>query len=159
MTADPVFAQRIVRLAITSGLVLPLIWFLAATTLDTHLVIRASLGGGWILMPSILGLSLKSPRLRYGLIVPSALVSVALLGICGTALPEDKLASLGWLLVTGGILFGGVLGMWFWFRWAPVPSALVEPFSRGRWALIGVHISLIVAGLVLVGLAATTLTR
>ncbi len=150
MTADPMFARRVVRLAITSAFILALIWFLVASTLQTHPVIQGGLAGGWFLMPSILGLSLRSPRLRYALIVPFALVSAALLAVCATALPKDTVASVGWLLVTGGVLFGGVLGAWFWFRWAPVPIALIQPFSRGRWALISVHVSLIVAGLVLV---------
>jgi hypothetical protein len=53
------------------------------------------------------------------------------------------------VLVTAGVLLGGVLGLWFWYRLLPVPAALDDPFSRGRWTLIAVHVSLIVVGLVL----------
>jgi hypothetical protein len=56
--------------------------------------------------------------------------------------------------MTAGVLFGGVLGIWFWMRLLPVPPALDDPFSRGRWAMIAIHIALIVAGL---ALAATSL--
>ncbi len=154
MTADAAFAKRVTRLAITSALVLGCIWVLSAATLQAPPVVGAALAGGWILMPSILGLSLRWPRLRYALLVPSALVAVALLAICATALPRDDLARIGWLLVTGGVLLGGVLGVWFWFRWLPVPTGLSDPFSPGRWALIAVHVSLIVAGLALVSLSA-----
>lgn len=156
MSSDPIFARRVVRLAITSGFVLAFLWFLSATTLDAHPFISGGLAGGWLLMPSILGLSLRWPRLRYALIAPSLLVTLALVGICTTALPEDAIASTGWLLVTSGVLMGGVFGIWFWFRWMPVPSWLVDPFSRGRWILIALHVWLIAAGLALVSLPAVT---
>jgi hypothetical protein len=145
-------------LAITSGFVLAFIWLLSAATLQAHPMIDGALAGGWLLMPSILALSLRWPRLRYALIVPSSFVSVALVAICATELPEDIVAGTGWLLVTVGVLFGGVLGAWFWFRWMPVPTSLVDPFSLGRWALIAVHVSPIVAGLALISLSAVRLT-
>ncbi len=154
MEAGAAFSRRVARLAVTSALVLPLIWLLSAATLRANALIGAGLAAGWLLMPSILGLSLRRPRLRYALIVPSFFVSVALLAICLTALPDDHVASAGWLLMTGGVLLGGVLGIWFWFRWMPVPARLRDPFSTGRWALIVAHVSLIVAGLVLVGFSA-----
>ncbi len=154
MTADRIFARRVVRLAITSAFVLAFIWFLSAATLQAHPMIGSGLAGGWLLMPSILGLSLRWPPLRHALILPSSLVTLALLAICATALPDDEVASTGWLLVTSGVLFGGVLGAWFWYRWMPVPIRLVDPFSRGRWALIVVHVSLILAGVTLVSLSA-----
>ena len=53
------------------------------------------------------------------------------------------------MLVTAGILLGSVLGLWFWYRLLPVPSALDDPFSPGRWTLIGIHIAMIVLGLML----------
>ncbi|MCZ6857442.1 MAG: hypothetical protein O7F70_05540 [Gemmatimonadetes bacterium] len=155
MTTDPRFARRVLRLAITSAFVLALIWILCQATLQTRPAIGRSLAGGWLLMPTILGLSLRWPRLRYGLVVPSTLVTGALLAICVTALPENNVAISGWLLVTGGVLLGVVLGAWFWFRWMPVPTGLTDPFSRGRLVLIVAHVSLIVTGLGLVGLAAT----
>src|SRR5258705_3506204 len=95
-------------------------------------------------MPSILALSLRRPRLRYALILPSSLVTVALVAICVTALPEGQVARAGWVLITTGVFLGGILGAWFWFRWLPVPAALADPFSRGRRALIASHGCLIV---------------
>ena len=107
-------------------------------------------------MPTILGLSLRWPRFRYGLVVPATLVTGALLAICATALPENHVAVSGWLLVTGGVLLGGVLGVWFWFRLLPVPTDLTDPFSGGRLALIVVHVGLIIIGLGLVGFVAVS---
>jgi hypothetical protein len=52
------------------------------------------------------------------------------------------------------MLLGGFLGIWFWFRWLSVPELLDYPFSRGRWLLIGVHVALIVTGLIVVGVRA-----
>ena len=105
-------------------------------------------------MPAILWFSLRRPRLRYGLALPSALVTAALLVICATALPADAFAQAGWLLLTAGILVGGLLGFWFWFRWLPVPASLHEPFAPGRWLLVAIHVALVVVGLLLAGLAA-----
>lgn len=53
-------------------------------------------------------------------------------------------------MTTAGVLMGGVLGLWFWFRLVPVPRFLDDPFSPGRWALVTAHIILIVAGLGLI---------
>ena len=154
MRADPRFAGRVRRLARTSVVALGLIWLLAETTLDAHPAIGAALAGGWIGMPAILWFSLRRPRLRYGLALPSALVTAALLVICATALPTDAFAQAGWLLLTAGILVGGLLGFWFWFRWLPVPASLHEPFAPGRWLLVAIHVALVVVGLLLAGLAA-----
>jgi hypothetical protein len=110
-------------------------------------------------MPSILALSLSRPRLRYALIVPSLLVTLALLTISLVVPPGSVIQRVGWALMTGGVLLGGSLGVWFWFRWLPVPSFLVDPFSRMRWGLIGLHVCLIVIGIALVGLSASGLAR
>jgi hypothetical protein len=154
LTDDPAFARRVVRLARTSVVALGYIVLLWAITLDTAAIIGFGLALGWVLMPTILWLSLRLPKLRCALIIPSSLVSVALLAICLTALPADPVARAGWVSITIGILFGGLLGMWFWFRWAPVPAQLNDPFSPGRWMLVGAHIAMIVVGLLLVTLAA-----
>ena len=154
LTDDPAFARRIIRLALVSSIALGLVWLLANVTLDEHPSVGASLALGWLMMPSILLLSLRRPRLRYALAIPSALVGVPLLIICATSLPDGQVARTGWLLLTAGILSGGVLGIWFWFRWMPVPGWLHAPFSPGRWALIGIHVALVVSGLVIVGVAA-----
>ncbi len=156
LTSDPEFARRVIRLALTSSIALGLVWLLAILTLDLHPGVSASLALGWISMPSILLLSLPRPRLRYALAIPSALVAVPLLIICATKLPDDAIARTGWLLLTAGILSGGVLGIWFWFRWLPVPASLHAPFSAGRWSLIGLHVALVVSGLVLISVSALT---
>ena len=154
LTGDAAFARRIIRLAFVSSIALGLVWLLATVTLDAHPGLNASLALGWLLMPSILMMSLRRPRLRYLLAIPSGLVGVPLLIICASELPAEQIARTGWLLLTAGILSGGVLGVWFWFRWLPVPAWLHEPFSPGRWALVALHVSLVVLGLVLVGVSA-----
>lgn len=154
MTTDPAFARRVARLSLTSAVALGLVWLLAAATLRAHAAIGACLAGGWLLMPTILWLSLRWPRLRYALILPSTLVSASLVAICATALPRDAAARGGWLMLTAGILLGGALGIWLWLRWIPVPARLSDPFCRGRWLLILVHVLLVVAGLALIGVSA-----
>ena len=154
MTIDVRFDRRVIRLALESAVVHGFIWFLATAVLEANLAIRIGLLGGWVLMPLILGLSLRRPVLRYALVVPSSLVGLALLAICVTALPGDRVGRAGWVVMTAGVLLGGVLGVWFWFRWAPVPSRLHDPFSRGRLLLVGIHVSLIVSGILLAGVSA-----
>ncbi len=156
LTNDPGFARRIVRLALTSCVALGLVWWLAITTLEAHPATGISLAAGWLLMPSLLLLSLRRPRLRYALVLPSSLVGLPLLAISAGSLATEPAARAGWLLLSAGILLGGVLGIWFWFRWLPVPAFLHDPFSRGRWLLVGLHISLVVGGLALVGVSAMT---
>lgn len=151
MTADPRFAGRVVRLALTSLVALGLIFLLWAVMKQRSALIGAGLGAGWALMPSLLLLSLRWPEVRYGLVVPSASVGLGLVGLCLFDLPPSAAGSAGWILITCGVLFGGLLGAWFWFRWLPVPAALDDPYSRDRWVLIGIHVGLIVAGIVLVG--------
>lgn len=154
LTDDPAFDRRIIRLAIVSSFALGLVWLFAKATLDLSPGVRASLALGWLMMPSILLLSRRWPLLRYALAIPSMLVGVPLMIICATALPDGQMARTGWLALTAGILTGGLLGVWFWFRWLPVPSMFHEPFSPERWVLVGIHVVLVMAGLLLVGLAA-----
>jgi hypothetical protein len=156
MTADPRFAPRVKRLATTSLVALGLIWALAVVTLEAPPLVEAALAAGWVLMPTTLFASLARPRLRYGLVVPSTLVGVGLLAVSIGWLPADPIAAAGWLMMTAGVLMGGVLGLWFWYRLAPVPLRLDDPFSRGRWVLVWVHVALIVVGLML---ASFTLVR
>lgn len=152
LTGDPAFRRRVIRLAATSAVALGLIWWLARSTLRAGPAVEGVLVPGWVLMPGILTASLWWPRLRYALVVPSALVTVALVAICLTSLPVDPVLSVGWLLITAGVLLGGAMGLWFWFRWMPVPLKLADPFSPGRWAIIRLHVGLVVIGMVLVGL-------
>jgi hypothetical protein len=149
MTGDPRFAPRVKRLAFTSLVALGLVWGLAIATLEAPPLVDASLAAGWVLMPATLFASLVRPRLRYGLVVPSTLVGVGLLAVSIAWLPGDPVAAAGWLMMTAGVLMGAVLGLWFWYRLFPVPASLDDPFSKGRWGLVGLHIALIVVGLVL----------
>jgi hypothetical protein len=147
MTSDPRFARRVIRLAATSVIALGLIFFQYALMKGGSAPILIVLGAGWILMPAILVLSLRLPALRYGLAVPSVLVSFALAAICLGNIPSSATARSGWLLVTCGVWLGGLLGVWFWLRWLPVPASLSDPYSPGRWALIALHVGLVIAGL------------
>jgi hypothetical protein len=140
------------RLAAVSVVGLGLIFALAVTTLEAPWPLDAALALGWALMPALLAASLRRPRLRYALVVPSLLAGAPLLAVCVAWLPAADVAAAGWLLLTGGILLGGLLGLWFWFRALPVPQALDDPFSPGRWTLVGIHVGLIVAGLALAAL-------
>ncbi|HET6650640.1 MAG TPA: hypothetical protein VFH79_10855 [Candidatus Limnocylindria bacterium] len=154
LSADARFAGRVRRLAFTAVVALGVLWALATVTLEAPVAIDLALLLGWLSMPTLLFASLRDARWRYALVLPSALVGVPLLAICAFWLPEGPVAAAGWLLVTAGILLGSVLGLWFWYRLLPVPAALDDPFSPGRWTLISIHIGLIVAGL---ALAATAL--
>lgn len=146
LSNDRRMAGRVRRLARTAAVALGIIWWLAVSTLEAPPIIGASLLLGWASMPAILVMSLRRPRLRYALVLPSSLVGVPLLGITALFLPASAVAAAGWLLITAGILLGSALGLWFWYRVLPVPRALDDPFSAGRIALIGVHVALIVAG-------------
>jgi len=150
LSADAHFRWRVIRLTGVSIVALGLIWGLWAQTLDTSAWVGAALLAGWVLMPSLLALSLRWPQLRFGLVVPASLVSVALLAITIGWKPDHDLAAMGWIVLTLGIVLGGTLGLWFWFRVLPVPAALDRPFTPARWFLIGVHAALIVAGMALI---------
>jgi hypothetical protein len=154
LSDDRRMAGRVRRLARTAAVALGIIWWLAVSTLEAPPMVGASLLLGWASMPAILVMSLRRPRLRYALVLPSSLVGVPLLGISALFLPASAVAAAGWLLMTAGILLGSALGLWFWYRVLPVPRALDDPFSAGRIALIGVHVALIVAG---AALASTSL--
>ena len=159
MTGNPRFAVRVIRLAATSVVALGLLWVFQFATLDTHASAGICLAAGWALMPSLLVVSLRWPIVRYGLALPSTLVGFGLIVICLTGLPHDwGAARIGWLMTTAGVLMGGVLGLWFWFRLAPVPSFLDDPFGPSRWILVAIHIVLIVVGLGLIALGAVART-
>jgi hypothetical protein len=156
LTADARFAARIRRLIVISLVALAALLALATATVRVPVAAGAALAGGWLLMPACLALSLRRPRWRYALVVPATLVSAGLLAICAVALPQAPLARAGWLLATGGVLVGGLLGGWFWFRWAPVPRQLDDPFCTGRWIGVGLHAALVTAGIALVALSAAS---
>jgi hypothetical protein len=153
LTADPRFAPRVKRLALTSMVALGIIWALAVMTLQAPPLVDGSLAAGWVLMPATLFASLARPRLRYALVAPASLVGFSLLAISIAWLPAGVLPTLGWMLMTAGVTLGGMLGSWFWFRLLPVPPSLDDPYSPGRWALIGIHVAMIVLGIALAGSA------
>lgn len=146
LTRDPPFERRVRRLAAVSAVALGLIWGLAVSTLEAPTAVDLAFLVGWLLMPLTLAASLWRPRLRYALVLPASLVSIGLLAVCIGWLPSDPLAASGWLLMTGGVALGGGLGLWFWYRLLPVPVGLDHPYARGRWALVGIHVALIVSG-------------
>jgi hypothetical protein len=151
LSSDVAFSKRVIRLGLTSVVALGAIYVMARSTAGASRITGASLASGWLLMPSILFLSLWFPAVRYALVIPATLVTVPLMVITALALQAGSADAIGWLLITVGVLLGGLLGMWFWFRWIPVPRSLDDPFSRGRWLLIGAHVMLIVTGLIVVG--------
>jgi len=154
LTGDQHIRHRVLRLAAVSLVALGLVCGLGAATLEAPPAILASLALGWVLMPTVLAWSLREQQARYLLVVPSSLVTLGLLAICVGWMPASALASTGWMLMTIGVGLGGVLGLWLWFRVVPVPAALDDPLAPGRWALIAVHVGLVVIGW---ALAATAL--
>ncbi len=149
LTNDRRIRGRVQHLAGVSAVALGLITGLAASSPAVPALLVAPLALGWASMPAVLVWSLLDVRMRYLLAAPSALVTLGLLGICATALPAAPLAAAGWLLLTAGVLLGGALGLWTWYRLLPVPAAMDDPSSTGRWALITVHVVLVVGGWVL----------
>lgn len=153
MTGDARFEARVRRLAGVSSIALGVVFGLALASPVDAPYVRLAVALGWFLMPTILYASLWRPVLRYLLVLPATLVSLALLALVGLGVPAGLAASVGWILVTFGVLLGGALGLWFWYRLMPVPRELDDPFSAGRWTLIAVHVGLVVAGLALVALS------
>jgi hypothetical protein len=149
LTRDRRFDRRVARLTVVSAVALGLVWSLVVTTLEAPPEVEAAFAAGWLLMPTTLASSLLYPRLRYGLVLPASLVSIGLLAVCLGWLPADPAVAFGWILMTAGVALGGGLGLWLWYRLLPVPGALDDPFSAGRWALIATHVALIVGGFAL----------
>ena len=145
LTADRLFEHRVRRLVAVSAVALGVMWGLALAD-DAPMWVLVLLAIGWVSMPTVLALSLRRPAVRYALVVPATAVSVGLIGMT-LAAPDPT--AFGWSVLSVGILFGGSLGAWLWFRWLPVPRSLDDPFGTPRLTLVGVHI-----GLVLVGVAA-----
>ena len=146
LTGDRLFRHRVRRLVAISSVALGVIWGLAFVE-DPSTWVLVLLVVGWVSMPTILAASLNRPSLRYALIVPASAVSVGLIGLVMAA-PQDTV--IGWLFITAGILLGGSLGVWFWFRWLPVPRILDDPFGWPRMTLIGLHVALVLVGATLV---------
>lgn len=149
MSTDGRFRRRLRRLIVVSAVMLGSITLVAALSTDATPITIGLLTAGWLLMPTLLYAGLDRPRLRYSLMLPATLVSVGLIAVA-TGAESGSMAATGWWLVTSGVLFGGGLGSWFWYRWMPVPDGLDDPFSPGRITLIGIHVALIVIGLALV---------
>lgn len=149
MSSDGRFRMRLNRLVIVSTVVLGLIAILALMETETEWWALLLLFGGWGLMPSLLYAIRNQPRWRYLLTVPAILVTSGL-AVVTSGFTGSAIAHLGWGLITAGVVIGGGLGAWFWYRWMPVPEQLNDPFSSGRWLLVSVHVGLIVTGLALV---------
>jgi hypothetical protein len=149
MTSDRLFAGRIRRLTAVSSVALGVITILAFDAIGWRWGAAVMIGLGWITMPVTLAASLRRPPLRYLLVLPSSLVSI---GVLGTALTYSGggTSLVGWWMITAGIGLGASLGMWFWYRWAPVPARLDGPFSAARWGLIAIHVALVFVGALLV---------
>ncbi len=136
---------RVRRLATVSAVALGIVWWLSCEVDGAGLGEHAALIAGWLLMRATLVASLFDARARFLLALPASLVSLAVVRLAWLEFP-----SAGWTSLALGILLGGVLGAWCWFRWAPLPAALEDPSGPGRRALIAVHVTLIVAGILLV---------
>lgn len=146
LTGDRLFRHRVRRLVAISSVALGVIWGLAFVE-EAPFWVLAMLAVGWVSMPTILVVSLNRPFLRYALVVPAGAVSVGLIGMVMAA-PQDTVT--GWLLITSGIVLGGFLGVWFWFRWLPVPRILDDPFGWPRVTLVSLHLALVLVGAALV---------
>ncbi len=142
LTADAVFQRRIRRLVALSAVALGLMLWLAARD-GAQWWVLALIGVGWVLMPTFLALSLSKPRVRYMLIVPATTVS---LGLIAMTLATEGSTRVGWMLLAFGVLSGGAFGIWFWYRWVPVPRLLDDPFGWPRLSLIALHLGLILWG-------------
>jgi hypothetical protein len=146
LTGDRLFRHRVRRLVAISSVALGVIWGLAFAE-DPPTWVLVLLAVGWASMPTILAASLNRPSLRYALVVPASAVSIGLIGMVMTT-PEET--AMGWLVITAGIMLGGFLGVWFWFRWLPVPRILDDPFGGPRMTLIGLHLALVLVGAAMV---------
>ena len=142
LTEDRLFRHRVRRLVAISTVALGVIWGLAFVD-DASAWILVFRVFALVSMPTILAAPQHQPSLRYALIVPATAVSVGLVGMVMIA--SDQTVT-GWFLITGGILLGGFLGVWFWFRWLPVPRILDDPFDWPRVALVSLHLALVLAG-------------
>lgn len=144
LTADAGMTRRVRRLVAVSAVALGVIVLLAVRDDGPGWVV-ALLAVGWVLMPVFLWASLSRPRLRYLLMLPATAVTI---GLVGMTIAAGGTSAVGWLILTLGIASGGFLGLWFWYRWFPVPFALDDPYGMPRIGLVGLHV-----GLVLVGVA------
>lgn len=146
---DPGFAARVRRLIIVSVVALGSISLLVVFAADSGWPPAALMITGWVLMPPLLASSLSKPKWRYLLPLPATTASVALL-LVAVESTGSSWARAGWWMMAGGLLTGGSLGVWFWYRWLPVPRPLDEPFSTGRWLLVSAHVGLVAIGWLLV---------
>ena len=149
LTRDPAFTRRVRRLVWISSIALGVITLLAVRDDASAWVIVLMLVG-WLLMPVLLHLSIDNPRLRRGLLVPGTSFT---LGGLGMAVATVGALSVGWWLIAAGLMLGGTQGVWFWFRWMPVPGHLDDPFAWPRLGVVGVHVALLLVGIAVVAAA------
>ncbi len=143
LTVDRSFTRRVRRLVWISLIALGAITWLAFQN-GAPAWVRALMITGWLLMPTLLALSIGNPKLRYGLLVPGAAFCVAVIGM---ALDSRGTQSVGWWIIAAGLTVGGSAGLWFWMRWLPVPRPFDDPYGVARLAVIGVHVALVLAGM------------
>ncbi len=148
-TAAVAMRRRIIRLASVSAVALGLIWWLAVDRTAAPAAATRALFAGWLLMPTVLVASLSHPVATRLLVVPSTLVTLPLAGMVALGWSPDGVARIAWAAIAGGVLLGGILGLWLWLGAFPRPKPLRDPRSPIRWALIVVHVAPIVVGLAL----------
>ena len=135
---------RALRLAAVSLVALAVVYRLAAIEPAAGPAERAMIGAGWLLMPLALVLVARVPRFRTILVLPASLATVGVFLVAAQTLP-----SAGWLALSVGLAFGGMLGAWLWFGWAPAPGLRAQPRHPLRLALVAVHVAIVLAGLAL----------
>jgi len=142
MTTDRIFGHRVRRLVVITAVGLGVLAGFAYLD-GAPLWALGMLGFGSLSVPFTLACSLRRPRARRALLVPAVAVPIGLAGVAGAA---SEATAAGWIVALAGLAAGAFLGLWFWFRWLPVPWILDDPFGWPRVALVGVHIGLILAG-------------
>jgi hypothetical protein len=149
LTTNPWMTRRVHRLIVVSSVALGIITGLAVSDDGPSWAVLA-IAFAWFAMPTALWASVDRPRLRYLLAVPAVSASA---GLVGMAVATSGAAAAGWLIVLIGISTGGMLGMWFWYRFLPVPYSLDDPYGTPRLSLLAIHIALVLIGVGIIVLA------
>jgi hypothetical protein len=143
LTTNPWMTRRVHRLIFVSSVALGVITGLAVSNDGPTWAVLA-IAFAWFAMPTALWASVDRPVLRYLLVVPALSASV---GLIGMAIATSGVVTAGWLIVLIGISTGGMLGMWFWYRFLPVPYSLDDPYGTPRLSLLAIHIALVLIGI------------
>jgi hypothetical protein len=146
LTSDAGMTRRVRRLVAVSAVALGVITALAQRS-GGPVWVLVFLSVGWVLMPTLLWMSVERPRVRYLLVIPASVVTIGLAGMTVAASGSEEI---GWLILTVGIASGGLFGMWFWYRWIPVPLMFDDPYGMPRIGLVGIHVGLVLVGIAMV---------